>query len=149
MRETLAAAFKDAMKRQDKLRLSTLRMVQAAIHDRDIANRGAGKPEAGADEIAGMLAKMIKQREESATLYDTGNRAELAAREREEIAVIKGFLPQQMGDDEARALITALVAELGAGGAKDMGRVMAALKERHSGAMDFGKASAMLRLLLA
>ena len=149
MREELNAAVKVAMKAGDKARLSTLRMMTAAIKDKDIAGRtdGAGAGIADA-EITELLAKLVKSREDSAKLYDEGGRPELAAKEREEIAVIREFMPRQMDEAEAAAAIAALVAEIGAAGPKDMGRVMAALKERFAGRMDFGKASGLVKAAL-
>jgi hypothetical protein len=149
MRATISEALKTALRAQDKLRVSTLRMVQAAIKDRDIANRGAGKGEAGNDEIAQLLARMVKQREDSAKAFDDGNRMELADRERAEIAIIREFMPKQLGDAEIEAAARAAIAAMGAASAKDMGKVMAALREKHAGQMDFGKASGVVKKLLA
>jgi uncharacterized protein len=148
MRTTIAEALKSALKAGDKRRLLTLRMIQSAIQDRDIANRGAGKGAAGDDEVLQILAKMVKQREESAKAFDDGNRPELAAQERDEIEIIRAFQPQQLSDDEVRAAAREAIAAIGAAGPKDMGRVMAALKERFAGKMDFGKASAIVKQLL-
>jgi uncharacterized protein YqeY len=148
MRETIAEALKTAMRVQDKRSLSTLRMIQSAIKDRDIANRGIGKGAAGDDEVLQILAKMVKQREESARAFDEGGRPELAAQERDEIEIIRGFQPKQLGDDEVMAAARAAMAETGASGPKDMGRVMAVLKERFAGQMDFGKASSVVKSLL-
>lgn len=150
MREELNAAVKAAMKAGDKARLSTLRMMASAIKDKDIAGRTDGPGTGVSDgEIAELLAKMVKSREESARLYDEGGRPELAAKERDEVAVIREFMPRQMSEDEAKTAIAALVAEIGAAGPKDMGRVMAALKERFSGKMDFAKASGLVKAALA
>ncbi len=149
MREEINAAVKAAMKAGEKARLTTLRMMGAAIKDKDIAVRAEGRADGIADgEIAELFAKLVKSREDSAKLYDDGGRPELAAKEREEIAVIREFMPRQMDEAEAKAAITALVAELGAAGPKDMGRVMAALKERFSGKMDFSKASGLVKAAL-
>ncbi len=148
MRERLSDEVKTAMKGGDKARLSTLRLMQAAIKDRDIANRGAGKGAASDDEIAQLLAKMVKQREDSAKAFDDGNRPELAAKEREEIVVIRGFMPKQLDQAETEAAIRAAIAETGAAGVKDMGKVMAALREKYAGQMDFGKASGLIKGLL-
>lgn len=145
MRDTLASALKDAMKARDPLTVSTIRLLQAAIKDRDIANHGLGKGPLGDDEILQILAKLIKQREESARLYEDGGRPELAEKERSEIVVINRFLPTQLSADEVTAICAAVIAEIGAAGIKDMGRVMAVLKERYPGQMDFGKASAVLK----
>lgn len=148
MREQLANTLKDAMRAKDTRRISTVRLIQSAIKDRDIANRGQGKAEAGTDEIMQLLAKMIKQREESAKIYADAGRAELAEQERAEIAIIDEFLPEQLSDDEVRAACAAVVAELGASGLRDMGKCVTALKERYAGQMDFAKASAILKDLL-
>lgn len=150
LRERFNAALKDAMKARNPKRVSTLRLVLAALKDRDIANRSAeDRAEIGDDEILSLLAKMIRQREESAALYETGGRPELAAAEREEIAIIREFLPRQLSDEELHAAVRAVVGELGAASVKDMGRVMAALKERYAGQMDFGKVGVAVRDLLA
>ncbi|MER2605829.1 MAG: GatB/YqeY domain-containing protein [Siculibacillus sp.] len=149
MREELNAAVKTAMKAGDKARLSTLRMITSAIKDKDIAARTEGTGEGISDGAIGdLMAKLVKSREDSARLYDEGGRPELAAKEREEIAVIREFMPKQMSEDEAKAAIAALVGELGAAGPKDMGRVMAALKERFSGKMDMGRASGLVKAAL-
>lgn len=148
IRETLTTAMKDAMKAKDNLRLSTVRLILTAIKDRDIANRGAGKDSVSDDEILQILTKMIKQREESAKMYDEGDRAELAAQERAEIDVIRGFMPKQLEDEEVRAIITALIAETGAQGLRDMGKVISVLKERYPGQLDFAKASGVVKELL-
>lgn len=148
MRETIVKALREAQKAQDKERVSTLRMMSAAIQDRDIANRGSGKDAAGDDEILQILTKMVKQREESAKAYDEGGRAELAAKERAEIALIRDFLPKQMDEAETRAAIAGAVAETGAGSIRDMGKVMALLKERYTGQLDFSKASGIIKELL-
>jgi uncharacterized protein YqeY len=148
MRETIAQALKDALKNKDKLRTGTLRLVNAAIQDRDIANRGAGKDPVNDDEILQILTKMVKQREESAKAFEDGNRPELAAQERAEIAIVKEYLPVQMSEDEVRKAAADAVAETGAEGLRDMGRVMAVLKERYPGRLDFGRASAIVKELL-
>ena len=148
MREILAAQLKDALKSGDKRRISTIRLIQAAIKDRDIAARGAGKEPVNDEEIMLILAKMVKQRDESARIYEEANRLELAQQEREEIGVIKSFLPKQLGEDEVKQLCAKVVADVGADGLRDMGRCMAALKERYPGQMDFGKASGVVKTLL-
>ncbi|MBN8951386.1 MULTISPECIES: GatB/YqeY domain-containing protein [unclassified Rhizobium] len=148
IRETLSSAQKDAMKAKDTARLSTVRLILAAIKDKDIANRGLGKEQASDDEILQLLAKMIKQREESEKIYIDGGRPELASKEREEIAVIQGFMPEQLSEEKVREICVAIVAELGAQGLKDMGKCVAALRERYAGQMDFAKASAILKELL-
>jgi uncharacterized protein YqeY len=141
--------MKAAMKSQEKLRLSTLRLVNAAIKNADIEARTAGKEPIADDAILGLLQKLIKQRQESIELYDKAGRKELADQERGEIEIIKGFLPQQMNEAEAKAAIAAIIKETGAASVKDMGKVMAALKERHAGQMDLGKASGLVKGLLA
>ena len=148
MRDTIAEALKDAQKSRDKLRTGTLRLINAAIQDRDIANRGVGKDPVGADEILQILTKMVKQREESAKAFEEGGRSDLATQERAEIAIIKEYLPSQLGEDETRAAAQAVVSESGAEGLRDMGRVMALLKERYPGRMDFSRASIIVKELL-
>lgn len=149
LRDKVNAELKEAMKAQDKRRISTLRLVNAAFKDRDIQNRGTGKDEAPTEgDLQAILSTMIKQRRQSAEAYDGGGRPELADGERAEIAVIEEFLPEQMSDDDARAAVGAVIGELDCAGLKDMGRVMAALKERHAGQMDFAKASQMVKELL-
>lgn len=147
MRDTLNEALKTAMKAGDKKRVSTLRMINAALKDKDIAARETGKPLSDADAVE-VLAKMVKSREDAAAQFQSGGRPELAAGEREEIAIIREFMPTQMDAAETEAAVRALVAELGATSVKDMGRVMAALKERYAGRMDFGKASGAVKAAL-
>jgi uncharacterized protein YqeY len=150
LRERLSDAVKEAMKARQQKRLSTLRLVTAALKDRDIANRTEESREGiSDDEILSLLAKMIKQREESAETYDKGGRPELAAGEREEIGIIREFMPKQMTDDDVTAAVRGVIAETGAASMKDMGKVMAALKERFAGQMDFGKAGGVVKALLA
>lgn len=149
MRDTVMAALKDAMKAGDKVKLGAVRLIQAAIKDRDIEARGAGKEKASDDELLSLLAKMIKQRQESASIYRTNARPELAAQEEAEIAVIQSFLPKQMDEAQVKAAIAAAVTETGAAGMKDMGKVIALLKERHAGQMDFGKASGLVKATLS
>ena len=151
MRERIQTAMKEAMKSGDKRRLSTLRLVLAAIKDRDIAARvdekghSTGKDRVEDSDILALLQKMIKQRRDSVEIYTQGGREELADQETAEIAIIEEFLPQQMSEDEIRDATKSLIAELGAKGLKDMGRVMGALKERYTGKMEFAKASAMVK----
>jgi len=149
MRETITKALREAQKAQDKERTLTLRMINAAIQDRDIANRGAGKDAASSEEILQILTKLVKQREESAKAYEEGGRAELAAKERAEIAIIREYLPQQMDEAQTRDAIGKAVAETGAASVKDMGKVMAYLKERYTGQLDFGKASGLIKEMLS
>jgi uncharacterized protein YqeY len=148
LRDQLATQLKEAMKARNAERLSTVRLIQAAIKDRDIANRGAGKEEASDDEILQILAKMVKQRDESAKIYEDNARPELAAKERAEIKVVQDFMPKQLSDSDVRANIAAIITETGAAGPKDMGKVMAVLKERYAGQMDFSKASGAVKELL-
>src|SRR5687768_9605500 len=129
MREHFANALKEALKAKDTRRISTVRLIQAAIKDRDIANRGHGKDPVGDDEILQILAKMIKQREESARVYDEGGRPELAEQERQEIAIINQFLPEQLSEEKVKEVCAKTVAEIGAHGLRDMGKCMNALKE--------------------
>ncbi|WP_137136048.1 GatB/YqeY domain-containing protein [Rhizobium sp. FKY42] len=148
MRDTLSNAMKEALKAKDSRRLSTVRLIQTAVKDRDIAHRGVGKDPVTDDEILQILQKMIKQREESAKIYDEGGRAELAAQEREEIEIIRSFMPAQMSDEAVRAACEAVIAEIGAQGLRDMGKVIGVLKERYAGQMDFAKASGLVKELL-
>jgi uncharacterized protein len=144
MRERLMSETKAALKAQNKPRLSALRLISAALQERDIAARAAIPDQ----EIPALLQKMIKQRRESLAIYEKAGRTEQAAQEATEIAVIEEFLPKQMSETEAREAIAAAIKQTGAAGPKDMGKVMAALKERHAGRMDFGKASALVKELL-
>ena len=146
MRERINEALKDAMKAQDKRRTSTLRLITAAIKDRDIAARGNGDDEGVSDgAILEILAKMIKQRKESSQTYEDAGRLELAEQERDEIKIIEDFLPKQLTDEETEAAVGEALAELGCDGLKDMGRTMGHLKERFAGRMDFAKASALVK----
>jgi uncharacterized protein YqeY len=149
LRDDINTALKDAMKSGDKRRVSTLRLVNSALKNADIEARGLGKAALSDDDLLGLLQKMIKQRHESIELYEKGGRADLAAQEREEVAIISAYLPQQMSEDEAKAAIAIVVGETGARGMKDMGKVMAALKQRYAGRMDFGKASPVVKGLLS
>lgn len=148
IRDTFADALKDAMKAREPRRLSTIRLIQAAIKDRDIANRGVGKDAVSDEEILQILAKMIKQREESAGIYDQAGRTELAEHEREEIVIIKSFMPEEIPQEKVRAILEGVITETDASGLRDMGKVMAVLKERYPGQIDFGKASALIKELL-
>jgi uncharacterized protein len=150
LRAQLNDAMKEAMKAKDAKRLATVRLMLAALKDRDIAARSETNRELlGDDEILTLLAKMIKQREESATAFDTGNRPELAAGEREEIAIIRSFMPAQMDEAAMKDAVQKAITEVGAGSIKDMGKVMAVLKERYAGQMDFSKASAATKEALS
>ncbi len=150
LRSRLTDTLKTAMKARDERRVSTVRMILAKLKERDIDARGAGNMEGiGEDDMLGMLQGMIKQRRESAELYDQGKRPELAAKEREEIAIIESFMPRQLSEAEMGEAVRRLVDELGAAGMKDMGKVMAALKARYAGAIDFAKASAVVKAVLS
>lgn len=151
MRTRLSDDIKAAMKTGDKRRLATLRLITAAIKDRDLSahvdeqGQATGRDKLSDQDILALLQKMIKQRRESIEIYRKAGRDDLADQEVEEIAVIEAYLPQQMSEEEMREAVARLVAELDAKGLKDMGRVMAALKARYTGTMDFGRASAMLK----
>lgn len=146
LRGRLKDALKVAMKSKDVIGTATLRLILAALKDRDIAARSKGNMEGIAEEeLLSMMQSMIKQRRESIDMYEKGGRLELAEREAAEITVIEQFLPEQMGADEMTEAIKAVIDELGAETMKDMGRTMAALKERHAGSMDFAKAGAMVK----
>jgi uncharacterized protein YqeY len=149
IRDSLKAAQVSAMKAGDKQRTATIRLVMSALKNRDIELRtgaGGGDDDAVVTEV---LQKMIKQRRESIALYEQGGRAELADAEKAEVAVIEEFLPQQMSEEETKAAIDAIATELGASSVKDMGRVMAALKERHAGKLDMSKASGLVKARLS
>jgi uncharacterized protein YqeY len=148
LREQFTSELKLAMKAGEKRRVETIRMITAALKDKDIEARGAGK-EVSEDDILALLQKLVKSRQESMEIYDKNNRPELAAQEREEIAVIATFLPQQMNDADVAAAIQAAIAETGAASIKDMGKVIAQLKARYAGKMDFGKASGLVKAALA
>jgi uncharacterized protein YqeY len=145
MREKINEALKTAVKQQDKRRMSTLRLINAAIKDRDIAARSGDKQSVSDAEVMEILAKMVKQRQESIKTYTEGGRPELAQQEQEEIEIIQDFLPKQLSEDETRAAVIELMDEIGCEGLKDMGKTMGALKERYAGQMDFGKASQIVK----
>jgi uncharacterized protein YqeY len=149
LRNEINTALKEAMKARDQRRVSTLRLVNAAIKNADIEAQMQGKPELSDDGLLGLLQKMIKQRQESLEIYDKAGRKELADQERGEIEVIKAYLPQQLSEAEAKAVISEVIRATGAHGVKDMGKVMAALKQGYAGKMDFGKASGLVKVLLA
>ena len=142
LRDRFSEEMKAAMKAKDTKRLGAIRLMMADVQKQGIANKNENLSD---DEILAVLARMIKQREDSATAYESGGRPELAANERDEIAVIREFMPKQMSEEEARAAIRDVIAATGAASPKDMGKVMAALKERYTGAMDFGKASGFVK----
>jgi uncharacterized protein YqeY len=149
LREDINNALKDAMKAGDARRVSTLRLINSSLKNADIDARGQGKPPLTDEDILSVLQKMIKQRQESAELYEKGNRPDLVTQEREEIAIISGYLPKQMTDQEINDTIASLVKEVGATAMKDMGKVMAAIKERYAGKLDVAKASAAVKKLLS
>lgn len=150
LRSRFTESLKEAMRAKDMRAVSTIRMIMAGLKDRDIAARSRGVTD-GIDEaeILSMMQGLIKQRNESAAMYDQGGRPELAQQEREEIGVIERFLPKQMSEEEAAAAIDSIVAELEASSIKDMGRVMAELKARHAGQMDFAKAGGLVKARLS
>jgi uncharacterized protein len=148
LRDDINNAVKDAMRAKDERKLSTLRMVNATIKNADIEARGEGKPPLGDEDLLRVLQKMIKQRQEAVELYDKGGRAELAAQERQEIAIISAYLPRQMSEADVKAAITSAIAETGAAGMKDMGKVIGVLKAKYAGQMDFGKASGLVKAAL-
>ncbi|ARJ70558.1 GatB/YqeY domain-containing protein [Paracoccus contaminans] len=146
LREKIQHATKEAMRAKDQVRLSTLRLIGAAIKDREIALRGeAGQAGLADEDITSLLSRMVRQRQESARAYEEGGRLELAERETQEIGIIQEFLPRQLDPAEIADAIDRAVADLGAASVRDMGRVMAALRERHAGQMDFGAAGALVK----
>jgi uncharacterized protein len=149
LRDDINNSLKGAMKAGDAPRVSTLRMVNSTIKNADIEARGQGKPPLTDEELLSLLQKMIKQRQESVELYQKGGRADLVAQEQGEIDIISGYLPAQMSETEIVNVIGALVKETGATAMKDMGKVMAAIKERYAGKLDVGKASAAVKKLLS
>ena len=142
LRDRFTDAMKTAMKAKDAKRLGAIRLMMADVQKQGIASKNENLSD---DEILAVLARMIKQREDSATAYESGGRPELAANERDEIVVIREFMPKQMSEEEARAAVKEVIAATGAASPKDMGKVMAALKERYTGVMDFGKASGFVK----
>jgi uncharacterized protein YqeY len=149
LRDQINDALKDAMKAKDQRRVSTLRLVNAALKNADIEARGQAKEALGDDAILGLLQKMIKQRQESIQLYEKGGRAELAQQEREEAEIIAAYLPKQMSEAETDAAIAAAIAETGAAGMKDMGKVIGVLRGKYAGQMDFGKVSGQVKAKLS
>jgi uncharacterized protein YqeY len=149
LREAFSERLKAAMRARDARTVSAVRLILAGLKDRDIAARGTGNPaELGDREILLLLQGMVKQRRESIVMYEQGKRTDLADKERDEIDVIESFLPQQMGDDEIAAAARAVITESGAAGIKDMGKVMAALRERHAGVIDMARAGTVVKQLL-
>jgi uncharacterized protein len=149
LREEINTALKDAMKAREEHRVSTLRLVNAALKNADLEAQGRGKNALSDEEILALLQKLIKQRQEAAEVYDQAGRSELAARERGEIEIIGAYLPRQMSEAEAKAAIAEAIKATGATGIKDMGKVMAALRQGYAGKMDFGKASGWVKGVLS
>ncbi len=146
LRDRIEEELKLAIRSQDKRRMATLRLISAAIKDRDIQARGSGKDDAPTEaDLQALLMKMIKQRRESAEMYEKGGRPDLAAKEREEIAIIEEFLPRQLTDEEIARAVEEAIAEVEAESLKDIGKVMGALKGRYAGQMDMAKASRMVK----
>ena len=150
LREDISAAVKDAMKAGDKKRLSTLRLMSSAIKDKDINSRTDGHDSTLTSDagLVDLFAKMVKQRQESATAFEQGARPELAQNERDEIAIIQSYMPKQLTDDEAKAVVAEVIKAVGAASVKDMGKVMAELKAKYAGQMDMGKAGAVVKEML-
>lgn len=149
MREAISEGYKAAMKARDQRRTATLRAVNAAIKDKDIANRGEGKAPLTSEEILTLLQKMVKQREESLAIYANAGRNDLATVEKEEIDILNEFLPKALTEAEVEEAIRAAIAKTGAAGGKDMGKVIASLKADYPGRIDFGKASGKVKAALA
>ena len=150
LRAKITDGIKDAMREKDQVRLSTLRLINAAVKDQDIAARGKGNADGVDDsEVLAILAKMVKQRQESARVYEEGGRLELAEQEQAEIAVIEEYLPRQLTEAETEAAVDAAITETGASSIRDMGRVMGALKAKYTGQMDFGAVGGMVKDRLA
>ncbi|SMX43222.1 GatB/YqeY domain-containing protein [Actibacterium lipolyticum] len=146
MRTRIASGLKDAMKNKEVARLSTLRLINAAIKDKDIAMRGEGDDAGVSDaDVLQILGRMVKQRQESARAYEEGGRLDLAERERAEITIIEGFLPKQLSDDEVESAIATAITDTGAESIRDMGKVMGALKGKYTGQMDFGAVGPMVK----
>lgn len=149
MRDIINEAVKDAMRSKEKLRLSTLRLINAAIKDKDIALRMEDRPDGvSSSEILQILGKMVKQRQESARAYEEGGRLELAQQELSEIKIIEEFLPRQLSDEDVAKVIEEVISDIGATSIRDMGKVMASLKETYTGQMDFGQVGAKIKSLL-
>ncbi|MEE1657913.1 GatB/YqeY domain-containing protein [Microvirga sp. CF3062] len=148
LRERFTADMKEAMKAGEKGRLGAIRLIQAALKDKDIEARGNGKEPLSDEEILALLQKMVKQRQESITMYEQGGRTELAQQEKDEVTVITAYLPQQMDEAETKAAIEAAIAETGAASMKDMGKVVGVLRGKYAGRMDFAKASGLVKDML-
>ena len=150
LRDTIKTELKDAMRAKDELKLATLRLIMATIKDRDIAARGEDRCSGiSDDEIMQLLAKMVKQREDSAKTYEDACRPELAERERAEIEIIRAFMPRQLSDDEIQSAVKSEIEAVDATGLKDMGKIMGALKSKYAGQIDMGKAGGMVKALLS
>jgi uncharacterized protein YqeY len=149
LRETFNEALKEAMRAKNQRRVGTLRLINAALKDKDIEARGLGKGPLGDEEILALLQKMIKQRNDSIEAYEKAGRSDLVAQEQEEKAIIEAYLPAQMAPEEVRAAVQAAIAATGAASVKDMGKVMADLKARFAGRMDFSKANGVVKELLS
>jgi uncharacterized protein len=149
LRDDINNALKEAMKARDERRVSTLRLMNAAIKDRDIEARGAGKGPLSDEELLALFQKMIKQRQDSIEMYQKGNRADLVAQEQEEVTIISSYLPKQMSEAEMKEAIAAAIKETGAASMKDMGKVIGALRGKYAGQMDFAKASGLVKGMLA
>ena len=149
LRDEINTALKDAMKARDERRVSTLRLVNAALKNADLEAQGTGTQALSAEELLGLLQKLIQQRQEAVELYDKAGRTELADRERGEIGIITAYLPKQMSDAQAQAAVAQVIKATGATSIKDMGKVMAALKQGYAGKLDFGKASGLVKAMLS
>ena len=149
MREQFTEALKESMKAGEKRRVSTIRMITSALKDRDIEQRGQGKPPLTDEEILGLLQKMVKQRQESLAIYEQAGRTDLASQESEEIQILMGFMPAQLDEAAVKAAIADAIEASAASSVKDMGKVMAFLKERYAGQMDFAKASGTVKAMLS
>ncbi len=148
MRDRIPTLIKEAMKAGDKRRLGALRLIQAALKDKEIELRGSGKA-VGDEDVSAVLRKMVKQRQDSVAIYDKAGRVDLADQERDELAVLSEFMPKEMTADEVRAAIASAITETGAAGPKDMGKVIAAVKAKHAGRIDFSKAGGLVKEMLA
>lgn len=149
MRDQISAALKEALKNQDKRRIATLRLINAAIQDRDITLRGKGKDRADEEEVLDILTRMVKQREESSALYRSGGRPELEKQELEEIEIIREFMPRQLDEGETKQAVSEAISETGASSLRDMGKVMSWLKDRYRGQLDMAASSKLIRTQLA
>ncbi|MGL4323754.1 MAG: GatB/YqeY domain-containing protein [Beijerinckiaceae bacterium] len=149
LRQRITDGLKESLKAGDKVRLGAIRLMQSELKNKDVEARGAGKTQASEEEILGILQKMMKQRQESLAIYEKAGREDLASVERGEMEVITSFLPKQMSEAEVAGAIQSAIAETGAAGMKDMGKVIAVLRANHAGQMDFGKASGLVKAALS